>query len=112
MRTRKRMIQRAATQALQDFAARAPHRLGLRFMQLEAQRLQRLLQAWLDVERERGEFSVHALEQKAHAEFNGLPLRLRVDRIDKLRDGRFLIIDYKTKNAKLLDQRMAGRTAR
>lgn len=93
------LIERAATQALRDFAARAPHRLGLRFTQLETQRLRRVVNVWLDVERERGAFRVHALEHKARAEFGGLPLRLRVDRIDRLADGRFLIIDYKTKNA-------------
>jgi ATP-dependent helicase/nuclease subunit B len=92
------VIQRAAETALRDFAARDPQRLGPRFIALEQQRLQRLLSSWLAIERERGEFTVYALEQTSRAEFNGLPLRLRVDRIDKLANGRFLIIDYKTKS--------------
>lgn len=93
-----RLLQRAADIALRDFNARDPQRLGPRFIALEQQRLTRVLSGWLAVERERSEFSVYALEQTSRAEFNGLPLRLRVDRIDRLRDGRFLIIDYKTKN--------------
>ena len=93
------LIERAAEVALRDFTDRNPQRLGQRFIALEQQRLQGVLNGWLAVERERGEFTVHALEQTSRAEFNGLPLRLRVDRIDQLRDGRFLIIDYKTKNA-------------
>ncbi len=94
-----RRVRRAAEIALRDFSEREPLRLGARFCALEEQRLVRVLTGWLAIERERGEFSVHAIEQTSRAEFNGLPLRLRVDRIDRLRDGRFLIIDYKTKNA-------------
>ena len=94
----EQLIQNAADIALRDFCERDVSRLGPRFRELEKQRLARLLRGWLTIERERGEFTVHALEQTSRTEFNGLPLRLRVDRIDRLRDGRFLIIDYKTKN--------------
>ncbi|HEY3698317.1 MAG TPA: PD-(D/E)XK nuclease family protein [Spongiibacteraceae bacterium] len=93
------LIQRAAVNALRDFSAQQPHRIGLRFTQLEIVRLQRVLTGWLAIERERGEFSVHALEMRSQITFNELLLRMRVDRIDRLADGRFLIIDYKTKNA-------------
>ncbi len=94
----EQLIQNAADIALRDFCERDTARLGPRFRELEKQRLARLLRGWLTVERERGEFVVHALEQTSRAEFNGLSLRLRIDRIDRLHDGRFLIIDYKTKN--------------
>lgn len=92
------LIERAAEIALRDFCERDVTRLGARFRELEKQRLSRLLEGWLAIERERSEFVVHAVEQTSRIEFNGLPLRLRVDRIDRLADGRFLIIDYKTKN--------------
>jgi len=94
----QRLIERAAQIALRDFCQREPARLGPRFIALEQQRLARVLHGWLAIERERGEFVVHALEHTTRAELAGLPLNLRVDRIDRLRDGRFLIIDYKTKN--------------
>lgn len=93
------LIARAAEMALREFSEREPLRLGPRFLAIEQKRLVRVLNGWLAVERERGDFSVHALEQTSRAEIHGLPLRLRVDRIDRLRDGRFLIIDYKTKNS-------------
>jgi ATP-dependent helicase/nuclease subunit B len=72
-------------------------RLGPRFAALEQRRLAQLLDGWLEVERERGAFSVAALEEKKDATFAGLQLRLRVDRIDRLPDGRLLLIDYKSK---------------
>ena len=93
-----KLILHAAGIALRDFCERDVARIGPRFRELEKQRLTHLLRGWLAIERERGEFAVHALEQTSRIEFGGLPLRLRVDRIDRLRDGRFLIIDYKTKN--------------
>lgn len=94
----EQLIQRAAEIALRDFCEKNSTRIGPRFRELEKQRLMHLLRNWLAIERERGEFTIHALEQTSRFEFNGLPLRLRVDRIDRLRDGRLLIIDYKTKN--------------
>jgi ATP-dependent helicase/DNAse subunit B len=42
---------------------------------------------------------VAALEQKKDVVFARLQLRLRVDRIDRLPDGRLLLIDYKSKLA-------------
>ncbi len=74
-------------------------RIGLRFAQLEQRRLAKLLFAWLDVERARGAFVVIGTEQKKSLTFAHLQLRLRVDRIDRLSDGRLLLIDYKSKIA-------------
>lgn len=74
-------------------------RLAPRFAELERRRLAQLLDSWLEVERARGAFSVAALEQKKNVEFARLQLRLRVDRIDRLPDGRLLLIDYKSKLA-------------
>jgi len=57
--------------------------------------LQRLLLQWLDKELERGSFQVQHLE---HDEFIGigpLDLKLRIDRLDLVKDGVFLV-DYKT----------------
>jgi len=72
------------------------NRFGARFLQLETQRLSRVLQRWLTLEQERAEFSIAALEDERRFNFAGLDLRLRVDRIDRLPDGRLTIIDYKS----------------
>lgn len=83
----------AQLQALPQLATR----LTPRFAALERHRLAQLLDGWLEVERERGAFAVAALEQKKSVAFARLQLRLRVDRIDRLPDGRLLLIDYKSK---------------
>src|SRR5205823_3582752 len=52
---------------------------------------------WLDVERTRKHsFTVETLEQERFYDFPGLRLRLRVDRLDRLRSGKLLLIDYKS----------------
>jgi probable DNA repair protein len=95
------LVGQAAAQAVAQLQQlpQVAARLEPRFAALEQRRLAQLLDAWLEVERERGAFSVAALEQKKEVAFAGLRLRLRVDRIDRLPDGGLLLIDYKTKRA-------------
>ena len=85
-----------ARYTLEEFCqARAPS-IGLRYKQLEINRIERLLAAWLDVERERANFEVERLEAKQLFHFDALKIEARIDRIDRLDDGSMLIIDYKT----------------
>jgi probable DNA repair protein len=93
------VVNAVAADAIKQFVEQAPHRIGPRFAALEAVRLAQLLLQWLAVESEREPFVVLATEQRRDNTFVDLPLRLRVDRIDQLADGRLLIIDYKTKMA-------------
>ncbi len=74
----------------------AQQRLAPPALRAEQQRLQRLLQQWLVFERLRQGFGVAALEEKRHVVVQGLALDIRLDRIDRLNDGRQLIIDYKS----------------
>lgn len=67
-----------------------------RYRKLESLRLQKLLLTWLEKEKARPHFTVIALEEKRETIIGNIPLTLRVDRIDKLDNGRQLIIDYKT----------------
>ncbi|MBV8551188.1 MAG: PD-(D/E)XK nuclease family protein [Acidobacteriaceae bacterium] len=65
--------------------------------EVERWRLQALILDWLDVERQRKKpFTVELTEQERIFELAGLPLRLRVDRMDRLPDGSILLIDYKS----------------
>lgn len=69
------------------------------FLELERARLARLLEDWLELERERAPFEVEASETERRVEFAGLALRLKLDRIDRLDErvgGGRLHIDYKT----------------
>ncbi|GAB3369979.1 PD-(D/E)XK nuclease family protein [Spongiibacter taiwanensis] len=71
-------------------------RYGDTLKQLEIRRLCSLLGAWLEKERTRLEpFTVIATEQQREYRLMGIPLRLRVDRIDQIGEHR-LVIDYKT----------------
>jgi exodeoxyribonuclease-5 len=65
-------------------------------MQIEQQRLQQLLEFWLDLELERADFKIHACEEKYSIEVEGLPVKFTIDRIDALADGGLVVIDYKT----------------
>jgi hypothetical protein len=62
----------------------------------ESRRLNRLLRAWLDIERARPPFAVAAVEARRDLVLGGIALKMRVDRIDALGDGGIAIIDYKT----------------
>ena len=65
----------------------------------EKTRLENLLQQWLDFEGSRQGFTVEALEKEIHTDIKGHPIRLRVDRIDRLDRGDLMIIDYKSSNS-------------
>ena len=70
--------------------------IGARYRQLESTRLQQLLLAWLDVEKQREPFVVENIELGKTFRFARLKLQVRIDRIDRLQDGSLLIIDYKS----------------
>lgn len=71
--------------------------IGVVYAQLEQERLQQLILEWLALEKTRPPFSVIAIEQDVEITFAGLPLKLRIDRIDQLEhSGEFILIDYKT----------------
>jgi hypothetical protein len=64
--------------------------------EVEGERLQALITAWLEHEKDRAAFEVVATEEKQTVELGGVQLNLRRDRVDKLPDGRSVIVDYKT----------------
>lgn len=94
---RQSVIAEAISTALQSYEL--DHRLTLpaRFRELEAARLSQLLEVWLAVEGKRGlDFEVLACEHPAEVEIEEIRVKMVVDRIDQLADGRQVIIDYKT----------------
>lgn len=94
---RQQAIAEAVIQALQHFELDRRITLPARFRELEAARLAKLLGVWLQVEAMRGQsFEVVACEAPAEVEIEGIKVRMIVDRIDQLADGRQVIIDYKT----------------
>jgi probable DNA repair protein len=67
-----------------------------RYLELEAERLTRLVTEWLDYEAARIGFEVAETEAKRTETIAGLTLDLRLDRVDRLNDGSLLVIDYKS----------------
>ena len=63
---------------------------------LERRRLEKLLAEWLEIEKGRDWFAVHATEQDHLVSLGGLQIRTRADRVDQLANGREIILDYKT----------------
>lgn len=71
--------------------------IGVVYAQIEQERLQQLIMEWLALEKTRPPFVVIAIEQDVDISFSGLPLKLRIDRIDQLEQSdEFILIDYKT----------------
>jgi probable DNA repair protein len=69
-----------------------------RYLELEEMRLTELVTQWLEYEAARIEFEVAETEAKRTIHLAGLTLDLRLDRVDRLKDGSQLVIDYKSGN--------------
>jgi ATP-dependent helicase/DNAse subunit B len=90
-------VRRAAqTQIPAHLRARMPRR----YLELEEQRLTRLITEWLDYEATRVEFGVIETEARCSRTIAGLTFDLRLDRIDRLNDHSLLVVDYKSGDVK------------
>ena len=99
----QQIVSTVVADVVKQQAHRQPETFTSQFSLRESQRLITLALDWLQRERTRMPFSVLAVEQNKQTSLSGLGLRLRIDRIDQLEDGRRVIIDYKTGNTKLSD---------
>lgn len=91
-----RCIASAVEVAMQPLQANKPP-FGARTLDIERARIALLLREWLAVEKQRTvPFEVEACEQAMRARAGDLDIEVRVDRIDRLPDGRQVLIDYKT----------------
>ena len=88
-------LQRAVRDNLHQFASQFPH-CDRAWQRRESQRLMSLLTQLLEVEQQRAPYVIEQLEQTREFELLGFSFKLRIDRVDKLADGRMLVIDYKT----------------
>lgn len=76
--------------------ARARECMPPRYIALEESRLINLVTEWLEFERTRIPFTALHTELKSDVTIAGLPLKLRLDRIDRLIDNSLLVVDYKS----------------
>ena len=96
------LIDTVAARALAEDQAYTTFREQLR--KAEQERIGRVLHAWLEIEKRRTTpFRVLETEAKHNVTLAGLPLALRIDRIDELESGGLVIIDYKSGNPKAKD---------
>jgi len=86
------------TAVIKQAAQTAVSEMGLsgRYAELERERLARLAEEWLEVERRRAPFEIQALEEEREISVAGLQFKSRIDRMDKLARGGHVLIDYKT----------------
>ena len=66
------------------------------FRVVEGDRVYRHVMAFLEMEKQRESFEVIGFEREIHPDIQGQPIRLFIDRVDKLPSGDEIIIDYKT----------------
>jgi probable DNA repair protein len=83
-------ISRAAAEAVKEA------KLEGRFAELERSRLAKLAREWLELEARRAPFEVSAIEQQRDLKIAGLEFQSRIDRMDRLKDGGHVLIDYKS----------------
>lgn len=91
-------IETAIHQAFND--ARYTANVPAQILQIEQQRLNPLLHTWLQLEKQRDDFTVTACEAAHTLQIEGLEIKLKIDRVDALSEGGLVIIDYKTGSSK------------
>ena len=97
-----RQLRTQTTQQLQDIiqntitAALKQAHIPKHLHHIEQQCLTRLMHRWLEIEKNRDDFTVVATEKTLKTSIGGLVIKLRIDRIDRLENGHLIIIDYKS----------------
>jgi ATP-dependent helicase/nuclease subunit B len=80
----------------QDIRNELRQRMPRAYLELEEERMVRLIGEWLDYESARANFEVVKTEDQRTVHLAGLSFNLRLDRIDRLQDRTLLVMDYKT----------------
>ena len=86
------LVEQAVAQAADDALDGYPAALRA----LECERARTVLAGWLDLEARRTPFAVEQVEADHRWSRGALALKVRLDRMDRLPDGRAVIVDYKT----------------
>jgi RecB family exonuclease len=90
-------LEQAADRAIARLRERRLEGLGKGLLALEKRRLVNLALQWLQFELDsRGEFEVKWTEERRTLAIGSLSLTGQLDRVDRLPDGRTIVIDYKT----------------
>ena len=91
------VVNAAVQRALAEQARRSGALQAERYRTVEAARLRRLIDGWLDYERKRTTpFAVLAQESAMLLDLGPFSVNVRVDRVDQAADGQLIVIDYKS----------------
>ncbi len=90
------LIDQAINEALAAHKDNKSYRFPPFIQTIEKQRLEKITQDCLEWEKKRTPFQVEVLEEAFSLNIKGMELKLRVDRIDRLENGKKWVIDYKS----------------
>lgn len=93
----------AVSGAVSAMARLRPNSFAGKLADMETDRLCNLVFAWLETDAARSFFGVEESEKRMTIDIAGIRISTVADRIDRLADGRRVIIDYKTGNVSLSD---------
>jgi hypothetical protein len=91
---RQRRLGEAIDTAFSRFPAPAPG-WNAAYVRVQRERLRRLLLRWLDLELQRGPFTVRKREERTSIPIGPLQLKVQPDRVDDV-EGGIVLVDYKT----------------
>jgi probable DNA repair protein len=94
-------VDKSVDVAMAHFERNRGSALPKSFAALERARLRQLIAEWLEIDKSRDPFEVIRPEEEKFAEVGGIRFKVKIDRVDRLADGREIIIDYKTGNINL-----------
>jgi ATP-dependent helicase/nuclease subunit B len=97
------LVRRCVRSATKQIAERLPGGIDAPLLRREAARAERLIGQLIDWELEREAFETQSLEATQLLAIAGASLPLRLDRVDRLGDGRLVVIDYKSGAAHKFD---------
>jgi len=89
-------IQAAIDTVFKVLETRKIEGLSPRYLSLEKRRIFSLLERFIALEKTRDPFTIVGCEVAETVEFEGLNIKVRIDRVDRLHDGTHLLMDYKT----------------
>lgn len=97
------LAEQCAARAVRELAMAVPRSLQSVLLVRECARTAELLDQLIDWERTRAPFAIQELESKHTLAVAGTSLGVRLDRVDRLEDGRLAVIDYKSGRARSFD---------
>ncbi|MFZ1729787.1 MAG: PD-(D/E)XK nuclease family protein [Bacteroidota bacterium] len=99
----RKLLQEVIDQSFEQEKYLGPRRVAEHLLEAERECLLLLLYDWVTMEKARLPFEAKELELKKTINLSGLPLEMKIDRIDELSDGSQLVIDYKSGNKSVAD---------